>query len=255
MPSLKEARERARRVDLIVLPTGLSGTNCGNCRFFNDNFCTHQKVQLPVNNRMCCILWDATGTVHIGRQPSIRQFDAGFERQHPRGQPGNPGKFALKPGSSSRKASISKTSGPPKIDFVPAPSPTGKAGRKAGGFSATGRTNTDIGDLGEAVARKFNLRSLLPPGKRQNPLDVEYDDSGWAFEIKTVTTASTEYKIKMKSHEQASKLAYAKQHGFKPGSIIIVMDVKANRAFVYWREGIANYRLTEQWNFMGSASL
>jgi hypothetical protein len=69
------------------------------------------------------------------------------------------------------------------------PPPTGLSGRKAGGFSATGKTNTMIGDAGEALlVKKLGMISLLPPGQRQNPLDVKYDHTNEAYEVKTVTT-------------------------------------------------------------------
>lgn len=56
--------ERAKKVDLITLPTGVKGTNCGNCKFINadKNFCENTKVLQEVNNRNCCALWDAEGT-------------------------------------------------------------------------------------------------------------------------------------------------------------------------------------------------
>lgn len=52
----------AKRVDLITLPFGVGGTNCGNCRFIRSedsrHFCSHPKVHQYVNDRMCCAEWD-----------------------------------------------------------------------------------------------------------------------------------------------------------------------------------------------------
>lgn len=54
---------RAKAADLIALPDGVSGTNCGNCRFVKRGFCENEKVRQPVTDRMCCALWDADGVV------------------------------------------------------------------------------------------------------------------------------------------------------------------------------------------------
>lgn len=57
------ALERARRADLVTLPEGTEGTNCGNCKFVEDGgYCGNPKVDQPVNDHMCCALWDADGT-------------------------------------------------------------------------------------------------------------------------------------------------------------------------------------------------
>lgn len=62
--------ERAARVDLIVLPPTISGTNCGNCLHFKDGYCTHPDIRLPVTERNCCILWDAEGVGRVaGNEP------------------------------------------------------------------------------------------------------------------------------------------------------------------------------------------
>lgn len=52
---------RAKEADLITLPLDIKGTNCahGNCKFTDANFfCMHPKIQLHVNKRMSCALWD-----------------------------------------------------------------------------------------------------------------------------------------------------------------------------------------------------
>lgn len=62
--------ERAKRVDLITLPPDVTGTNCGNCKWFDQGYtrstpkqmidaqCEHPKIKLPVTDRMCCAEWD-----------------------------------------------------------------------------------------------------------------------------------------------------------------------------------------------------
>jgi hypothetical protein len=146
---------------------------------------------------------------------------------------------------------------PPILRWAPPPAPKSKGTRKTTGHSATGATNTLIGDLGEMILTKLGLKSLLPAGRRQNPLDVVWGEGNIAFEVKTLTTEASEYKIKMKKSEVESKRKYAKENGYKPGVIILVLDLDNRAAHVYWREGIGNYRLTPKsrlWNYMGSVS-
>lgn len=66
--------DRARDVDFVTLPLNVQGTNCGNCRFVDYGysrstgeshgaFCMHPRVRFAVNDRCCCALWDAKGTL------------------------------------------------------------------------------------------------------------------------------------------------------------------------------------------------
>lgn len=61
-----EELARAKNVDLITMPISIDGTNCGNCRYIKNKYCTHPKVNQAVNNRMCCVLWS--------RPSEYRQF-------------------------------------------------------------------------------------------------------------------------------------------------------------------------------------
>jgi len=125
-----------------------------------------------------------------------------------------------------------------------------------GGLTATGNTNTSLGDLGERLmVKQMGMNSLLPAGKRQNPLDARWDGSKEAYEIKTITTDAKEYKIKMKAHEVESKLAYAKKNGYKAGMIMLIVDTKTKTGYAYKRQGIGNYRLNKEWTFMGKIRL
>lgn len=55
--------ERSHAANLTTLPPSVKGTNCGNCLWIHDNgnnahICTNSHlVNVPVNNRMCCIHW------------------------------------------------------------------------------------------------------------------------------------------------------------------------------------------------------
>jgi hypothetical protein len=61
VPTGSTELERAKNADLVTLPDDVRGTNCGNCRFFDDDYCTHEKVDQPVTPRECCALWDNLG--------------------------------------------------------------------------------------------------------------------------------------------------------------------------------------------------
>lgn len=83
-----EQKERAKRVDLIVLPDGVEGTRCGNCASFRttckdpdaltdipsgtgcdlsvlQGFCNHPKVQMYVSPNMCCNAWNSPGMERV----------------------------------------------------------------------------------------------------------------------------------------------------------------------------------------------
>lgn len=160
-------------------------------------------------------------------------------------------------GRPSKPGERRKDVTPPVKEMVMPPPPRGKAGgNKAGGLTATGETNTRMGDMAEAALMKLGLRSILPPGKRQNPLDVEYDHSGWAFEIKACSINATEYKAKPKAAEMEDKRAYAAEHKLKPAMMIAVVDHEKGEIHAYWRPGIGAWGLTEgnkdQWNYAGT---
>ncbi len=59
--------ERAKKVDLLTLP--VTGTNCGNCEYYNNGWCEHKKVLMHVNTKMCCSEWS--------HEDAIRHFDKG----------------------------------------------------------------------------------------------------------------------------------------------------------------------------------
>jgi len=54
--------ERAKAADLITLPDGVGGANCGNCEFFQPvgsvGNCKHPKVEMQVTHRQCCSFWN-----------------------------------------------------------------------------------------------------------------------------------------------------------------------------------------------------
>lgn len=60
--SVEVDQKIAKKVDLIVLPHGVEGTNCGNCMAYKgskgEGFCTHPSIKQWVTPRMCCAQWD-----------------------------------------------------------------------------------------------------------------------------------------------------------------------------------------------------
>jgi hypothetical protein len=150
------------------------------------------------------------------------------------------------------------------------PSPLGQSrapknaqGRPVTGYTASGLTNTAFGDMVEAFTEQLGFRSILPAGRRSNKsvaeegssIDVEYDHSGYAMEVKAVCVEATEYKAKPKKEEMEGKRAFAERHRLKPAMMLIVTDVNNGEAHAYWREGIGAYALNpnnlEAWNYAG----
>ena len=70
--------DRAKAVDLITLPEGITGTNCGNCQFFDKEkaFCNNEKVNQAVTSRMCCALWNAPGVKRAWQTNETSMMDA-----------------------------------------------------------------------------------------------------------------------------------------------------------------------------------
>lgn len=70
--------ERAEKVDLIVLPEAIQGTNCGNCKFINPdtNDCNNKEVLQKVSERMCCALWDAEGVKRKWKEQVTNQIES-----------------------------------------------------------------------------------------------------------------------------------------------------------------------------------
>lgn len=59
-------RQRYAHADLITLPPGITGTNCGNCKYAKKSadvdsgfVCVHPDlVDIEISPRMCCSYWD-----------------------------------------------------------------------------------------------------------------------------------------------------------------------------------------------------
>lgn len=55
--------EKAKQADLVLFPKGIKGTNCGNCRYFEDNYCLHLYVNQQVKKEWTCSYWDVEGLI------------------------------------------------------------------------------------------------------------------------------------------------------------------------------------------------
>lgn len=78
-PQEKHLQQRAKGADLITLPKDVSGTNCYNCMYVRDKtkdegFCSHPKVKMLVDKRMCCSFWDNKGV-----QRSFGKIDSKYK--------------------------------------------------------------------------------------------------------------------------------------------------------------------------------
>lgn len=58
-----DALKRAKKVDLLTLPSSVSGASCASCRHFKAeaSFCSEPSVRQHVTTSMHCMKWDADG--------------------------------------------------------------------------------------------------------------------------------------------------------------------------------------------------
>lgn len=71
-----EQLNNAKKAVLITMPKDTTGTNCGNCKFFSNQFCNHQLMKLAVNERQCCNYWDKEGTYFAGSSNTMETNNA-----------------------------------------------------------------------------------------------------------------------------------------------------------------------------------
>lgn len=60
---------KVKRAELVTFPKDVSGSNCANCKFSEDNECKHPLMNVELVDgaeNMCCDYWDRAGTVHWG---------------------------------------------------------------------------------------------------------------------------------------------------------------------------------------------
>lgn len=137
---------------------------------------------------------------------------------------------------------------PPDLPYQDPPPPLGSAAEQRGGFTATGLTNTALGDAVERALQEQLGMVNLHPARRQGPLDLRAGRYG--FEVKACTTAAREYRAKPKSHEKKAKVREAEELGLVPGTMIVVVG-EDGTAHVYWKQGIGSYRVGPSMNYAG----
>jgi hypothetical protein len=154
----------------------------------------------------------------------------------------------------------------PPAPMAQSKAPKNAEGRPTTGYSANGMTNTAFGDMVEILSSQLGMRNILPEDKRSNKsvkeegssIDVEYDHSGYAFEIKAVTVEATEYKAAPKKEELDGKKVFAEMHSLKPAMMVIVTDTTNGKAWAYWKEGIQATKLNpnnlDEWNYAGEVN-
>lgn len=73
-PSLTPTqKERAKKVELVVLPKSISGKSCGTCQYAKKHgesglYCTNNSVHMNVKSNWGCKLWDAKGVKKLSRK-------------------------------------------------------------------------------------------------------------------------------------------------------------------------------------------
>ena len=126
------------------------------------------------------------------------------------------------------------------------------------------RSQTALGDAAEAATLKLGFRNILPPGRRMNKsvekegssIDVEFDHSGRAYEVKMCKTTAIEYRAKPKPEEIEGKIRFAKMHGLEAYTMIGVMDEKTRTIHYYASKepGITTKKLSpDAFEFVGTA--
>lgn len=181
--------------------------------------------------------------------------------KHPRGQPDNKGKFAdADKGATAATAADPAANRPSKPEerhanedgtpkrpsALPWFPPPAKQGKKGEGMKARPKgdaSQTKIGDLGEELATRIGFRSILPEGQRSHKageneekgstIDLEYDHSGMAYELKLCNSTATEYRLKAKKEEKDGKLKFASIHGLTACTLVGVRDVDTGEVHFY----------------------
>lgn len=80
-------KERAKRVELVLLPKNIEGKKCGTCKYVKKHskkestnprseasqglYCTNHSVHMNVKGNWACKLWDAKGVKRLSRKPIV----------------------------------------------------------------------------------------------------------------------------------------------------------------------------------------
>lgn len=139
----------------------------------------------------------------------------------------------------------------PKGQPMVAPwTPEGEQARK------TSYEDVTVGDLGERLATAHgDFRSLMPGSRRQNPFDLQYDNSRYVVELKTMWTSRGAYKARHAAKTYADRAAYCKRFGLTPATMVLVINKGERRARAYMKRGFGGFRLNHKnprgWTYLG----
>ena len=68
-PQTPEQMAKWKAVDLITLPSDVTGTNCSNCMHVSKQqgtgYCTHPEIQDFITQDMCCAKWNNKGVKRL----------------------------------------------------------------------------------------------------------------------------------------------------------------------------------------------
>ena len=142
-----------------------------------------------------------------------------------------------------KKAAVKVGDGPKAMPWQDPPPPQGKTGEGMAARPVGDQSQTKIGDHAEQLAQQLGMRSLLPEGQRSfkpgevatkgSTIDLEYDHSNRAYELKMCQTSATEYRLKAKAVEKENKLKFADQNGKVAYTMVGVRDPVAGETHFY----------------------
>lgn len=161
-------------------------------------------------------------------------------RQEPIHQPAPPAHDVAK-NRPTKPHERRKNSAPPVLAWRDPPPKKGKKGTGPIVRPKGDHSQTKLGDHAEELATSIGFRNILPEGKRSNKsvaeegssIDLEWNHSGKAFELKMCSTNSTEFRLKAKSSEKSAKMEYAKKHGLEVYTLIGVRDADRREIHYY----------------------
>jgi hypothetical protein len=168
-------------------------------------------------------------------------------------------------GLSGAKMARPRGTAPLSRAFRKPPKPLNlSAGRGgAGGFTGLGIPPSTMGDVVEAIAARYTGGVILHEAgggtRGQSPTDLLVPHWRKLFEVKGVSQASAKYQISMKPDEIRRKLEHARELGFDPAMMMVVLG-QNRRAMLYWKPGLPpperpseGGRLSEQlgWQYLG----
>jgi hypothetical protein len=140
---------------------------------------------------------------------------------------------------------------------------TGRAERPRGDES-----QTKLGDQSEALAKELGFRNIIPEGRRAHrpgevaekgsTIDVEFDHSGRAYEIKMCRVESTEYRLKAKASEKEAKLKFAELNKLEPYTMVAVRDGPRGEVHFYGsrEQGLIGAEVSEKYfDYLGTVRI